>query len=401
MNTRRAGILLVLLLAVAGGGFAVWHFFLRSRRPDFEQVGGTLLVYRVACPPEIELKEGTKVSADVLAARLEGLATAKVTDDDQIEIRIPRTDQHAEEVGRAKEIAATVGHLEFVILANSHDDARAIEDAKRMLNEDDPAMKKKLTELQVNGGPPPDLVKPGDNAPTVYAITVAKGQKCRVTYRWVELGPQERASLRLDEANPAGDDAGQPWHDARKNLGKAAVWREFPDRVEGLLAMNGALFYSRECKNRHLKDDAARAKKAVDYFVLAREPEMDENGVPAPRLDGGYLKSATSPTERDGHWAVGVSFDAQGAGLLREMTKKNVPDGPEDEKIRRHLAIVVDGQVLSAPTISSVIGGGHAQITGRFNEAEMRHLAAILRGGKLAGPTTLVEEKEVPPKARP
>ena len=58
------------------------------------------------------------------------------------------------------------------------------------------------------------------------------------------------------------------------------------------------------------------------------------------------------------------------------------PDGKErfakitGQNIGRRLAIVIDGQLITAPTIQSPITGGQGQITGSFTRQEARDLAA-------------------------
>jgi preprotein translocase subunit SecD len=67
------------------------------------------------------------------------------------------------------------------------------------------------------------------------------------------------------------------------------------------------------------------------------------------------------------------------------------------ENIKKRLAIVLDGNVYSAPVIQDEIPGGRAQITGRFNSAEARDLAIVLRAGALPAPVVILENRTVGP----
>ena len=58
----------------------------------------------------------------------------------------------------------------------------------------------------------------------------------------------------------------------------------------------------------------------------------------------------------------------------------------ENLQKRRHLAIILDGLVMSAPTINSEIRG-QGQISGNFTQKEVDSLVNILRAGRL--PATL------------
>ena len=61
----------------------------------------------------------------------------------------------------------------------------------------------------------------------------------------------------------------------------------------------------------------------------------------------------------------------------------------------RRLAIVLDGKVISAPTINSPITGGKGIITGNFTVQTANDLALLLRSGALPAPLLVVEERVV------
>src|SRR5262249_36517313 len=85
---------------------------------------------------------------------------------------------------------------------------------------------------------------------------------------------------------------------------------------------------------------------------------------------------------------VSFTFNSRGGDLFGKITRKNVSEdsGPENTKLRRHLAIILDGMVMSAPTINSEIRT-HGQISGNFTQKEVDQLVNILRAGQL--PATL------------
>ena len=64
--------------------------------------------------------------------------------------------------------------------------------------------------------------------------------------------------------------------------------------------------------------------------------------------------------------------------------------------IGRPFAIILDGKVVSAPTIQSQIFG-NGQITGNFSVAETNELALILRAGALPAPLIVMEERSIGP----
>jgi RNA polymerase sigma factor (sigma-70 family) len=87
-----------------------------------------------------------------------------------------------------------------------------------------------------------------------------------------------------------------------------------------------------------------------------------------PLLDHTAISSATVTTDTStGAPQIDVEFSEVGRELFAAITKEN---------INKRLAIVLDGQLYSAPVIRTEIPGGKAQITGSFTEQEARELAA-------------------------
>lgn len=107
-----------------------------------------------------------------------------------------------------------------------------------------------------------------------------------------------------------------------------------------------------------------------------------ESKLTGENLDDARMQAA----EQD--WAVSLTFDSEGADLFGELTSQNV---------NRRIAILLDGEVLSAPTVNEPIWGGNAQITGQFSDEEARDLALMLRAGALPAPLVEVEERMIGP----
>jgi SecD/SecF fusion protein len=296
-------------------------------------------------------------------------------------------DLSVEEVQRIKDLVSKVGSLEFRILANSTDDAKGIEDNVKQINT---GPKDELDKAQQQGQPPPvfrEMID-GELKPKRYEIVTARNVRSKITYSWVELGPQERRALNLDNAARADSARNTAWHFASTNRNKATTLPEVAGSSERTL-LQGALFYSRECKDRNLPEEERRAKQ-FEYFVLTRDPEFEstESEVRTPKIDGSYLVSAYGSPGADLRPAVHFTFNARGGELFGNITRKNVSEGtgPEGTQKRRHLAIILDGLVMSAPTINSEIRT-QGQISGNFTQKEVDALVNILRAGKL--PATL------------
>ena len=86
---------------------------------------------------------------------------------------------------------------------------------------------------------------------------------------------------------------------------------------------------------------------------------------------------------------VSLEFTRRGGLRFANVTGANVG---------RHLGIILDGKVHSAPNIRSKISGGRATISGGFNvDAEARDLALMLRAGALPADVRIEEERTVGP----
>ncbi len=287
-----------------------------------------------------------------------------------------RSDRRAvtsEEVQEFKELIAQVGNLEFRILANPTDDQVGIDAAMKEIDavrggenkeEKDkaakPAGRSKLEEWALEGKPPepPNGGKP-----------LANGY----SYHWVEIGRPELHSLHLNNARE-NDPPGSAWAQvaAARKEGRAT-----------LLRMGGGqdmiLIYSREIPSTRELPKKDQERK-YEYFVLTRDPETDPKTGQPKAVTGAYLTKAEVGSDVLKP-EVQFAFNSKGADLFGELTSKNKPSGD----VRRYLAIILDGQVVSAPYIKDAIRD-QGVITAT-NGKDATRLARILRSGAL--PATL------------
>lgn len=107
-------------------------------------------------------------------------------------------------------------------------------------------------------------------------------------------------------------------------------------------------------------------------------------------LSGKQLKKATADVQGtsglSSQLAVVLKFDDEGTKLFADLTKAN---------INKPIAIVLDGQILSAPTVQSEITNGEAYITGSFTADEAKLLATRLNSGALPVPINLISQQNV------
>jgi len=106
-------------------------------------------------------------------------------------------------------------------------------------------------------------------------------------------------------------------------------------------------------------------------------------------ISGEHLADARPGVDgTTGEPVVTFRFDATGSRLFANITKANVG---------RPFAIMIDGEVLTAPVIETPIIGGTGQIKGSFTLKSAAELSAMLRAGALPAPLKVVERRTVGP----
>lgn len=114
--------------------------------------------------------------------------------------------------------------------------------------------------------------------------------------------------------------------------------------------------------------------------------KLDDAFYPA-ELTGSYLSHAdlqfNSQTQAP---EIGITFTSEGAQIFDRITKNN---------IGKPLAVILDGQILSAPVIQQEISGGQAQITGSFTADEAKKLVQNLNYGALPVPISLSTSQSI------
>ncbi len=85
-------------------------------------------------------------------------------------------------------------------------------------------------------------------------------------------------------------------------------------------------------------------------------------------------------------WQVNLNFNSEGAKKFSDLTSQmytQYTSGGQPTSVLDQFAIVLDGKVVSAPTVNGLIPGGQAQITGTFTQDQATQLANVLAYGAL------------------
>ena len=106
-------------------------------------------------------------------------------------------------------------------------------------------------------------------------------------------------------------------------------------------------------------------------------------------VTGEELVDAQPSFDQNGRPAVNFRFNPSGARKFGDYTAENIGNP---------FAIVLDNEVISAPTIQSHIPGGSGIITGSFSIEESTELAILLRAGALPAGLSFLEERTIGPE---
>lgn len=134
--------------------------------------------------------------------------------------------------------------------------------------------------------------------------------------------------------------------------------------------------------------DSREVRAAHILFLKRSIAEYPKLAFVATGLSGKNLKDAYVDYQSQGVGSpqIALRFDDEGTALFAEITKRN---------IGKPVAIFLDDEIISQPTVQSEIVAGQAVITGNFTMQEANDLVKRLNEGALPVPITLVGQQSV------
>jgi SecD/SecF fusion protein len=112
-----------------------------------------------------------------------------------------------------------------------------------------------------------------------------------------------------------------------------------------------------------------------------------------PDLGGEAISDARHDYDQKGKPEVTMYMTGDGAAKWKKITA----DASADPNNKKAIAIVLDNNVYSAPTVQNEIPNGISSITGSFTVNDTQDLSNILKAGKLPAPARIVGEFVVGP----
>tara|TARA_B100001121_G_scaffold19369_1_gene15290 strand:+ start:4022 stop:5575 length:1554 start_codon:yes stop_codon:yes gene_type:complete len=156
-------------------------------------------------------------------------------------------------------------------------------------------------------------------------------------------------------------------------------------------------------------DDPARIKSLLGKtanltFQFVSSTENDAFGTEILKFDNGVDQANVSKRiilNGDNLVDAKPRMDTQNNETIVSFTLDRVGSKKfgraTSENVGKQLAIILDGKIISAPSIREPILGGSGQISGNFTFQSATDLALLLRSGALPAPMNIIEERTVGP----
>jgi SecD/SecF fusion protein len=149
--------------------------------------------------------------------------------------------------------------------------------------------------------------------------------------------------------------------------------------------------FPRDLSFRWAKDPMVDAtkKSTNQYQLYAVKKSAGKDG---PALDGERVVDARAQSgDKSGGIEVSLTMDAAGAAAWGNLTRMCAQDN------KREVAILLDDEVVSAPSVNTPILEGRSSITGNYTVQEAQDFASVLQVGKLPAKAEIIAKSTVGP----
>lgn len=151
-----------------------------------------------------------------------------------------------------------------------------------------------------------------------------------------------------------------------------------------------------DCSTKEGRSEAAKAAAnalPTDPIVACRKDGGVKEILGPVAVEGTGVSSANAAfdSQTGKGWLVQLKFTSAGSKKFAEVTGQLASKAPPQNQF----AIVLDGEVVSDPSVSTSIAGGQAEISGNFTQQSAQDLANVLSYGALPLSFDVVNETSV------
>lgn len=163
-------------------------------------------------------------------------------------------------------------------------------------------------------------------------------------------------------------------------------------QLAGITDVNQALSLIGTTAQLKYKELTDKARDASASASLTQTDEIYKD----TELTGSDLKRATATPASgnsnsitsSGSYVITLEFTSEGAKKFEDITARN---------IGRPIAVFLDDELITQPTVEQKISGGTAQISGNFDAQTAKSLSNLLNGGALPAPIEVIKQTNVGP----
>jgi preprotein translocase subunit SecD len=238
----------------------------------------------------------------------------------------------------------------------------------------------------------------------VLALTVAAGFVCLPNGPYLKIGSKVifKSEIKIKEGLDLQGGAHLVYsvdlsktEDARKNDAMSSLAKVIENRVNGFGIAEPLVQTSKSGNDYRLLVEMPGVKDVNEAInLIGKTAELDfrelltQDATEFTKTDltGKDFKSATVSFDQAGKPIIDIEFNDDGAKKFEDITGRNVG---------KPLAIYLDNNLLSYPTVNQKISGGKGQITGDFDIKEAKNLAIQLNAGALPVNINMIEQRTV------
>ncbi|MGW3119972.1 protein translocase subunit SecD [Streptomyces sp. NPDC001107] len=362
---RSLALILIAIVALTGGMFASGN---TTPRLGIDLAGGTSITLRAVAEPGQESainKTNMDTAVEIMNNRVNGLGVSEAEVQTQgnknIIVNIPKGTNSKE----ARQQVGTTAKLYFrPVLTTEISGGPATSPSPSASTSPSGKATGKSTEKATGKSTPSSSATPSATA-TTQGRAVTGALKAGAT-------PSATASAgaKTPSASPSASSS---------SSGNAAA------------AKLQAQYTALDCTNKKQRATAGRGAKPSDPTIACGQNSSGQwqKYILGPaEVDGTDVKSAQARfnTQTAAGWTVTMDFTGKGSKKFGDITGKLA----KNQSPQNQFAIVLDGNVVSDPSVNQALTGGNAEITGSFSQQEAQSLANMLSYGAL--PLTFKED---------
>ena len=361
---RSLALILIAIVALTGGMFASGN---TTPRLGIDLAGGTSITLRAVAEPGQESainKTNMDTAVDIMNNRVNGLgvteAEVQTQGNKNIIVNIPKGTNSKE----ARQQVGTTAKLYFrPVLTTEVSGGPATSPSPSVSGSPSGKATGKATEKATGKSTPSSSATPSATA-TSQGRAVTGALKADAT-------PSATASSSAKtSASPSASST---------SSGNAAA------------AKLQAQYTALDCVNKKQRATAGQGAKPTDPTIACGQNSSGQwqKYILGPaEVDGTDVKNAQARfnTQTAAGWTVTMEFTGKGSKKFGDITGRLAKNQPPQNQF----AIVLDGNVVSDPSVNQALTGGNAEITGSFSQQEAQSLANMLSYGAL--PLTFKED---------